>query len=85
MAVKLKRRSPSEIMEALREQANDRRHQVDLIESKRALIREMEKTYGIPSHEVHEAIDDGRLSETFEITKWLMAIDLLARIENAEK
>lgn len=83
MAVRLKGRSPSEIMEMLRDQAIDPRHQVDLIEKNRALIREMEEKYGIPSAELHEAIDDGRIQETFEVTTWLMAIDLLARIEIA--
>jgi hypothetical protein len=85
MAVRLKGRTPSEIMDMLRSQATDPQHHVDLIERKRAAIREMEEKYGIASADVHSAIDDGRIEETYEVTMWLMDIHLLARIENADR
>jgi hypothetical protein len=85
MAIRLKGHTPSEIMDMLRAQATDPQRQVDLIERKRAAIREMEEKYGITSADVHNAIDEGRIEETYDVTMWLMDIHLLARIENGDR
>jgi len=40
-----------------------------------------EEQFGIPSSEVHEAIDDGRLQETLEACKWIIDSERLANAE----
>lgn len=37
----------------------------------RRKIAEFEQRYGIRSEEIHQAIDDGRLYESFEVNQWL--------------
>lgn len=43
----------------------------------RRRVRAYEEQFGIPSDEVHEAIEDGRLQETLEVCDWIMDIELL--------
>ena len=43
----------------------------------RAFVAFCEAKYGIPSSEIHEAIDDGRLIESKEVCDWIFAHELL--------
>ncbi|GBD22245.1 hypothetical protein HRbin28_02724 [bacterium HR28] len=40
-------------------------------EERRQAIAQFEQRYGIRSEQIHQAIDDGRLEETFEVNQWL--------------
>lgn len=40
-------------------------------EERRQAIAAFEQRYGIPSEQIHQAIEDGRLKETFEVNQWL--------------
>lgn len=42
-----------------------------------------EEKFGIPSSEIHEAIDDGRLVETLEVCEWIFDVELLERYNAA--
>jgi hypothetical protein len=42
-----------------------------------ARVLAYEQQFGIPSSEVHEAIDSGRLQETLEVCNWLIDIEVL--------
>jgi hypothetical protein len=57
----------------------------EMIRSLRVRVAANERLYGIKSSDVHQAIDDGRLQETQSVCNWLIEIDLLDRIENAER
>jgi len=45
-------------------------------EERRAAIAEYERRYGIRSDEIHQAIEDGRLEETFEVNQWLHLVEV---------
>jgi len=40
-------------------------------EERRQAIAAFEQRYGIPSEQIHQAIEEGRLKETFEVNQWL--------------
>ena len=42
-----------------------------------AQVLAYEQKYGMPTSEVHDAIEDGRLIETLEVCEWLMDADML--------
>ena len=46
-----------------------------------AQVLAYEQKYGIPSADVHDAIDDGRLVETEEVCDWLLDFEMLARVK----
>ena len=43
----------------------------------RSRVLAYEEQFGIPSSEVHEAIEDGRLQETLEVCDWIMDFEVL--------
>lgn len=45
----------------------------------RARIEVYESKHGIPSADIHTAIDDGRLVESNEVCEWIIAHDILQR------
>lgn len=45
----------------------------------RSRVLAYEEQFGIPSSDVHEAIDDGRLQETLEVCKWIIDFERLTR------
>ncbi len=45
----------------------------------RSRVLAYEAQFGIPSSEVHEAIEDGRLQETLEVCKWIIDFERLTR------
>jgi len=50
----------------------------DMFEAEdRAFVAFCEAKYGIPSSDIHEAIDDGRLIESKEVCDWIFAHELL--------
>ncbi len=40
-------------------------------DERRQAIAAFEQRYGIPSEQIHQAIEEGRLKETFEVNQWL--------------
>lgn len=48
-------------------------------ETLRARVESYEARFGIPSDEIHAAIDDGRLVESDEVCDWIIAHDVLQR------
>ena len=46
----------------------------------RAFVAFCEAKYGIPSSEIHQAIDDGRLIESKEVCDWIFAYEILEGI-----
>jgi hypothetical protein len=44
-------------------------------------VQHFEAKYGIASRDVHDAIDNGQLSETHEVVRWIMDYELLREIE----
>lgn len=52
---------------------------VEQVNALRSRVLAYEEQFGIPSSEVHEAIDDGRLQETLEVCKWIIDSERLAR------
>ena len=65
----------------LRAQMKDVALQQQFDEENRRTVERFEAKYGIPSAEVHQAIDDGRLEETFEVCQWIFEYELLSRAE----
>jgi hypothetical protein len=63
----------------LRAQAADAALQQQFAEENRRTVERFEAKYGIPSAEIHQAIDDGRLEETFEVCQWIFEYELLCR------
>jgi hypothetical protein len=63
----------------LRAQAADVALQQRFAEETRRFVERCEVKYGIPSEEIHQAIDDGRLEETFEVCQWIFEYELLCR------
>ncbi len=52
---------------------------VEQMDELRSRVLACEERFGIPSSEVHEAIEDGRLQETLEVCEWLMDVYMLER------
>jgi hypothetical protein len=77
--------TPSELAEALIRQRQVLQNHYAMLRNLRARIAANEAHYGLPSAEVHQAIDDGRIEETHQVCKWLIDIDLLERIEHAAR
>lgn len=50
----------------------------------RSQIEGYEKAFGISSRDVHAALDDGRLQETMDVCRWIMAIDRLESLTHDE-
>jgi hypothetical protein len=50
---------------------------VEELAALRSRVLAYEEQFGIPSSEVHEAIEDGRLQETLEVCDWIMDIEIL--------
>ena len=69
--------NPKELAEQLlAEQAVIERY-LESVAELEAQVLAYEQKYGIPSSEVHEAIDAGRLDETEEVCNWLIDIEML--------
>lgn len=77
VALDFKNSTPQEIAEQLlAEQAVIERY-LDSVSALEAQILAYEQKYGIPSSEVHEAIESGQLRETLEVCNWLLDIEML--------
>ena len=53
------------------------RRYVEELAALRSRVLAYEEQFGIPSSEVHEAIEDGRLVETLEVCEWIMDFEIL--------
>jgi hypothetical protein len=49
-----------------------------------AQVLAYEQQFGIPSSDVHEAIDDGRLQETEDVCDWILDFEMLERVKSVE-
>jgi hypothetical protein len=64
----------TERIRQIKAELNRQRHpevQRQFAEERREAIAGFEARYGIPSDQIHQAIEDGRLVETFEVNQWL--------------
>ena len=77
--------APSRIADSIIQERTIIQQHYEMIRSLRMRISANEQHFGIKSSDVHQAIDDGRLQETQSVCNWLIEIDLLDRIENAER
>lgn len=62
--------------ELLRQRGDTARHEERRNELA-ARVRSLEIKYGIESRNIHDAIEQGRLKETHEVTQWIMDYELL--------
>lgn len=62
----------------LAEQAVIRRYR-EQVRALRSRVLAYEEQFGIPSSEIHEAIEAGRLQETLDVTCWIMDFERLTR------
>jgi predicted transcriptional regulator len=46
-----------------------------------AQVLAYEQKYGMPTSEVHDAIEDGRLVETEEVCDWILDSEMLERVK----
>jgi hypothetical protein len=77
--------SPSDLAtKILEERTILRRHREERA-ALRLRIAANEARFGIASSELHQAIDDGRIVETAEVCDWLIDVELLTRIEDADR
>ncbi|HET9661464.1 MAG TPA: hypothetical protein VFP05_14095 [Thermomicrobiales bacterium] len=58
---------------------------IEFMRTLQARVLAYEAQFGIPSSEIHEAIDDGRLRETFDVTKWIMDFEMLSQAKLLEQ
>lgn len=68
-------------IEQLLAQREDAAAQERMREETRRSVQQFEAKYGISSEQIHQAIDDGSLIETFEVCRWIIEYNLLARAE----
>jgi hypothetical protein len=83
VAINMSTSTSAEIVQKLNAKDSILKDHYAMLRALRARIRENESKFGVPANEVHMAIDDGRIDETFDVTQWIMDIDLLDRIERA--
>jgi hypothetical protein len=57
-----------------------RHYQDRLCELKDSVAR-YEERFGIPSNQIHDAIENNTLIETEEVCDWIMAYELLIRVQ----
>ncbi len=48
-----------------------------------ARVRVYEEQFGLPSAEIHQAIDRGDLVETLAVCKWIMDYEWLTKLDDA--
>jgi hypothetical protein len=60
---------------------HDEAHQQRQRDRLRTEVESYERRYGLSSQEAEDAIADGRLRETFDVCRWMMAHDVLRRAE----
>lgn len=81
--VRTSKQSVDELIEELLRQSEDTAYhetrRLELI----AWVQSLEAKYGIKSSDIHDAIEDGRLDETHEVTQWIMDYELLRRFEES--
>jgi hypothetical protein len=66
-------------IEQLLAQRNDRNAQERLLQDTHRSVQRFEAKFGIPSEQIHQAIDDGTLEETLEVCHWIFQYNLLCR------
>lgn len=51
-----------------------------LLDETRRCVMHYERTYNLPSDQIHEAIDAGSLVETADVARWIIMYNLLQRV-----
>jgi len=74
-----KRRSSAELSDELVRQITVLRQHSQHVSMLETRIAAYEQQFNIPSSLIHEAINDGRLTETSEVCDWIMDVELLER------
>lgn len=72
-------RDTAERARSLLLQRDDLHHQNLRLQEIRRRVAAYERRYGVQSDRLHAAIDDGTLTETHEVCRWIMDSDLLRR------
>ena len=72
-------RNPADVAQALLLQRNDGIRKGQHVRALRSQIAAYEAAFGIPSAQVHAAIENGTLTETKDVCSWIMAYDVLQR------
>jgi hypothetical protein len=55
---------------------------VERIDKIRSRVLACEEKFGIPSSQIHEAIESGQLYETLEVCEWIIDYELLSRAKS---
>lgn len=74
-----KRRSPAELSDELLRQINVLRQHSKHVSMLETRVAAYEQRFNVPSSRIHDAINDGRLTETAEVCDWIMDVELLER------
>lgn len=75
----MKQRSPEELSEELLRQIDVLRQHGQHVAALESRIASYEQQFNVPSSQIHEAIDTGRLDESVEVCDWIMDVELLER------
>lgn len=60
-------------------QRDDPEEQARLLNETREIVAAFEKQFGLPSDQIHAAIDAGELIETEEVCHWIFQYNILQR------
>jgi hypothetical protein len=61
------------------------RRYVEFVRTLQVRVKAYEEQFGIASTEIHAAIDDGRLQETFDVTNWIIDFEMLSSAKSLEQ
>lgn len=75
---------PAEAAAALLAPSSDNGYQEARRDELRQQLRAYEERYGIPSHRIHEAIDNG-LTETLDVFEWIMTYEIYTALAGADE
>jgi hypothetical protein len=76
------RQTVAEIIARLEREANDPILVAARLQELRDRVAAYERQFGLPSSEIHAAIDRGDLIETWEVCGWIMDYESLLRAES---
>jgi hypothetical protein len=71
--------------EEILRQGNDPELQARYLRELKENVARCEAKFGIPSEDIHDAIEEGRLVETLEVCDWIMDYNSLQRIHAAKR
>jgi len=77
------RETVAELVARLEREANDPVQMAARLQALRDRVAACERQFGLPSSEIHAAIDRGDLIETWEVCRWIMEYESLLRADSA--